>query len=339
MFQFTTTNVINSDFEYGYTPTGEETVDKPYALWSLGEDKNGEPTFNVKRHLNFKKKNVVSITKANYVPSKNGKVTLDLNSLKSLLDEDAESTTFRIAMYIKLAMASQNSYYSNDLVFKGKPIYIEFVWKKDQDADKVAKNVKDIVKKYFITVYEKPIVKVTNESDSVVIYATDEFQRFTKVDIEKYIPSEIPYHGGYKVVASATTAELADGTANPEFDGVNTIEQGVEGFGTYSWILRNLRLPTGNRLAFGAINQDESPILGAQYDQYVIRYCVNRGIMGGDAVGEVTKSLTTHVFFVNKTVSNKFEAALKDFSDVEVVKNSLETTETNGKVEEETVTD
>ena len=33
--------------------------------------------------------------------------------------------------------------------------------------------------------------------------------------------------------------------------------------------------------------------------------------MGGDAVGEVTKSLTTHVFFVNQAISSEFETALK----------------------------
>ena len=32
--------------------------------------------------------------------------------------------------------------------------------------------------------------------------------------------------------------------------------------------------------------------------------------MGGDAVGEVTKSLTTHVFFVNTDISAEFETAL-----------------------------
>ena len=48
-----------------------------------------------------------------------------------------------------------------------------------------------------------------------------------------------------------------------------------------------------------------------KYNQYIIRYCVNRGIMGGDAVGEVTKSLTTHVFFVNQDIATEFETALE----------------------------
>ena len=291
MFQFTTTNVINSNKDY---TTGLE-------LWSTQAAKDGKPaSLNVKRHLNFKKPNVVSITKAAYVEPKNGKVTLDLKTLNASTD----GGTFRIAMYIRLAMSNQNSYYSNDLVFKGKPLYIEFVWKKGQTADKVAEQVAKNVKKYFLTVYDKPIVKVTNTGDNVVIECTDEYQRFTKVDIEKYVASDEPYQGGYEVVVSAKTEK------DEEYDGVNKIEQGVEGFGTYAWILHNLRLPTGNRLGLGAINQDESPILGAKYNQYIIKYCVNRGIMGGDAVGEVTKSLTTHVFFVNQNVATEFETAL-----------------------------
>lgn len=291
MFQFTTTNVINTNTDY---TTGLE-------LWSAQEAKEGNPaSLNVKRHLNFKKPNVVSITKAEYVAPKNEKVTLDLNTLNATTD----GGTFRIAMYIRLTMRSQNSYYSNDLVFKGKPLYIEFVWKKGQTADKVAEQVVKNVKKYFLTVYEKPIVKVTNTGNNVVIECTDEYQRFTKVDIEKYVTSDEPYQGGYEVVVSAKTEK------DEEYDGTNKIEQGVEGFGTYAWVLHNLRLPTGNRLGLGAVNQDESPILGAKYNQYIIRYCVDRGIMGGDAVGEVTKSLTTHVFFVNNDVATEFESAL-----------------------------
>ena len=299
MFQFTTTNVINANVDY--------TTNLP--LWSTqveGENDTKGGTYsvsslNIKRHLNFKKPNVVSITKAEHTDSKNGKVTLDLSTLNAT----ADGGTFRIAMYIRLAMSNQNSYYSNDLVFKGKPLYIEFVWKKGQTADKVAEQVVKNVKKYFLTVYDKPIVKVTNTGNNVIIECTDEYQRFTKVDIEKYVASDEPYQGGYEVVISAKEETDSD------YDGTNKIEQGIEGFGTYSWILHNLRLPTGNRLMLGASNQDEAPILGAKYDQYVVRYCVNRGIMGGDAVGEVTKSLTTHVFFVNTDISAEFETALK----------------------------
>lgn len=293
MFQFTTTTVINSNEDYtsGLKP-----------LWSAQEAADDKPaSMNIKRHLNFKQPNVVSITKAEYTAPKFAKATLDLSYLGKT------EGNFRIAMYIKLASTSANSYYANDLVFKGKPLYIEFVWKKGEAAATVAKKIKDIVKKYMLMVYEKDLVKVDVEGTKVVITGIDEYQRFERVDVEEYVKGEVPMFGTYEVVKSAMTEAHKE---DPEYDENFTIEQGVEGFGTYQWILKNLRLPTAARTSWTAINADEVPIIGAKYNEYIIRYCVNRGIMGGDAVGEVTKSLTTHVFYVNQNVSAEFEAAL-----------------------------
>ena len=290
MFQFTTTTVINSNEDYtsGLKP-----------LWSAQEAQDGKPAnMNVKRHLKFIKDNVVSITKAEYTSPKLAKATLDISSLGKT------EGNFRIAMYIKLAQSSANSYYANDLVFKGKPFYIEFVWKKGEQASDVAKKIKDTVKKYMLTVYEKDLVKVSVDGTNVVIDAIDEYQRFSRVDIEEYVKGEDPMYGQFEVIKSAITED------DPKHVEGFTIEQGVEGFGTYQWILKNLRLPTAARTSWTAINADEAPIIGAKYNEYIIRYCVNRGIMGGDAVGEVTKSLTTHVFYVNQNVSSDFEAAL-----------------------------
>ena len=297
MFQFTTTTVINSKFEYGYTPTGVLDQDAPFALWSA-QDSKQPSNMNIKRHLNFLKPNVVSITKAEFVPSKLAKATLDLSHLGKT------EGSFRLAIYVKLAQSSANSYYANSLVFKGKPFYVEFVWKKDELASTVAARIKDTVKKYMLTVYEKELVKVTAEGSVVTITATDEYQRFEKVDIEEYIKNDSPLYGSFEVVKSAKVAETEGADEN------FVIEQGVEGFGTYQWILKNLRLPTVERTSWTAINADEAPIIGAKYNEFVIRYCTERGVMGGDAVGEVTKSLTTHVFYVNKEVSADFEAAL-----------------------------
>lgn len=293
MFQFTTTTVINDNKDY---TTGLE-------LWSAQEAKDEQPaSLNIKRHLNFKKPNVVSITKAEYVEPSFAVATLDLSALGKT------EGNFRIAMYIKLSQSSANSYYANDLVFKGKPLYIEFVWKKGEAAATVAKKIKEIVKKYMITVYEKDLVKVTVEGTKVVITGIDEYQRFSRVDIEEYVNDDkAPLFGNYEVIKSAMTEDRKE---DPDYDTNFTIVQGVEGFGTYQWLLKNLRLPTATRTSWTAINADEVPIIGAKYNEYIVRYCVNRGIMGGDAVGEVTKSLTTHVFFVNQAVSAKFEEAL-----------------------------
>lgn len=294
MFQFTTTTVINTNEDYtsGLKP-----------LWSAQEAADGKPaSLNIKRHLNFRKPNVTSITKAEYTEPKFAKATLDLSQLGET------EGNFRIAMYIKLAQSSANSYYANDLVFKGKPLYVEFVWKKGEAAATVAKRIKDTVKKFMLMVYEKDLVKISVDGTKVVIEGIDEYQRFARVDVEKFVrPEDSPMFGGYEVIKSALTeAHKTDADYDENF----TIEQGVEGFGTYQWILKNLRLPTAARTSWTAINADEVPIIGAKYNEYIIRYCVNRGIMGGDAVGEVTRSLTTHVFYVNQNVAAEFEAAL-----------------------------
>lgn len=293
MYQFTKTTVINTNTDYttGLSPLFEAKVASGKVPAYL----------EIKRHAKFLKPNIVSISKAVYSEPKIAKATLDLAQL------GATEGTFRIAMYIKLSLTSANSYYANDLVFKGKPLYIEFVWKSGEAAATVAAKVAKIVKKYFIAVYEKSLVKVSADGTKVVIDGTDEYQRFTKVDIEKYTEGTEGRPGAFVVLKSAMpTSQSTD----PDYDENFTIEQGKDGFGTYQYVLKNLRLPTAPNTSWTAINKDEAPILGAKYNEYVIRQCVDRGVMGGDAVGEITKSLTTHVFFVNQTVSGAFETAL-----------------------------
>lgn len=297
MFNFTTTTVINTNQDY---TTG-------LALWSTQDATDDKPaSLNVKRHLKFIKDNVLSITKAEYSAPQMPVATLDFAHLTA----PTATTTFRIAMYIKLSN-SANSYYANDLVYKGKPLYIEFVWKQGETAAAVAAKIKDIAKKYMLLVYEKDLVKISIDgttTSKVIITGTDECQRFERVDIEKFVEGDVPAFGKFEVVKSAMTeAHKTDS----DYDANFTIVQGKEGFGTYQWILKNLRLPTAAKTSWTSVTADEAPILGAKYNEYVVRYCVNRGVMGGDAVGEVTKSLTTHVFFVNQAISSEFETALK----------------------------
>lgn len=59
-------------------------------------------------------------------------------------------TTARIVLYLGLSMGSQDSFYSNALVYKGKPFYVEFPVKNTDTADVVAKRVKAIADKYIL---------------------------------------------------------------------------------------------------------------------------------------------------------------------------------------------
>lgn len=290
MFQFTSTTIINSNVDLA----------SKKALWSK---QDSPASFNVKRNLKFLKSNVVAMYKNEATDPVLAKATLDLSNLP------VEEGIYRIAMYIRLS-GSQNSYYANDMLFKGKPLYIEFTKKKDEKAAEVAKKVEAIAKKYFLMVYENDIVKVSANDTKVEINAIDEYQRFTKMDVEYFNPEAGAFAsccsnmGEFQVVASAKEAN------DPEYDGKNTIVQGKEGFGTYTHLMKDFRLPTAANTRWNKIIVDETPIFGAKYNQYIIEYAVNRGIMGGDAVGELTRSKTIHVFYVNQAVAAEFEQAM-----------------------------
>lgn len=312
MYQFTTTTVINSnqDASTGLTP-----------LWSAQEATATKPaSMNVKRGLNFIKDNVLSISKAEYTDPKIATATLDLSKL------GATEGTYRIAMYIKIS-GSANSYYANDLVYKGKPLYIEFVWKSGEAAATVAQRIKKMMKKFMIAVYETELIKVEVSGAVITIKGVDEYQRFERVDIEKYVKEDGTPFGNYEVIKSA----LAN-SEDPEYSADFKIEQGAEGFGTYQWVLKNLRLPTAANRMFGAVTEAEAPVIGAKYNQYVIRYKVNRGVLGNDAVGDEVTSITTHVFFVSQAVSSDFETALGKIAPtggIEEVPATQSTTEDN----------
>lgn len=288
MFQFTTTNVINSDKDL---TTGK-------ALYEVKND-----TLVVKRVANFKKENIAAIYKAVAVDPENAKVTIDLTGVSATAGD-----VLRLSIYVGLSQASQDSRYSNDMIYKGKPFSVDFVWQ--DTAANSAKKLVETIKKYSLLVYGEKLLTASNSGAFITIEATNEYQRFKRVDLEKFekTPDEYPYSGKYTVIkslsnlASKTRTEL-NGTTEGFF-------AGKEGFGTYSFLLHNLRLPTSARTRAFGINQDETPIVGAKYNQYTIHYCANRGVLGLNAVGDTVKSVTTHVFYVNSDLASAFEALL-----------------------------
>ena len=293
MFQFTTTNVINSNKDY--------TTGKP--LWSAQEAALDKPaSLNVKRVSKFLGPNVVSIYKAEANDPEMAKVTIDLSQINGT---DGES--YRLSVYIGLTQASQESRYANDLILKGKPFTVDFVWK--TSAADVAKNLVKIINKYAVMVYGEKLLNVSYSGAYLTIEAVNEYQRFRKVNIEKF--DKDAYFGRGEYNAVRTLEDLSEQDSSAALTG--TVEGyfvGKEGFGTYSYLLHNLRIPTAMRTRAFGVNLDENPIIGAKYNQYTIHYCADRGVLGTNAVGDTVKSVTTHVFYVNQSVASEFEEAL-----------------------------
>lgn len=284
MFQFTTTHVINSDKDL---TTGKD-------LW-----KTGENTLTIKGINTLKKANVTSIYKAVGKPEQLAKATIDLSSLSTLQEGDI----LRLDIYIRPTESDHSSYYANDLNHKGRPFTVEFPWITDTTPEDVttaqqatAKNLAKLINKYGLLMFGDKLLTVEWSGTTVVLTATTEFQRFHVIDIYKFVDN------GGNVYANEWE-KLSD---------VVTVDpKGQEGFGTYSYILRNIKLPTMEHLRAFAPKQNEMPIPGAVYNQYTIEYCVNRGTLGTNAVGDQVTSVTHIVLFVKNDLDTKFKTALE----------------------------
>jgi len=182
--------------------------------------------------------------------------------------------------------------YANDLVFKGKPLYIEI------PANTTADNLLAIVNKYMNLVFGGEAQLIATVADSkLVLTCVNPYQKFTKVTT---------------ALRNEQTGEFGDGT--PVALTADNYTPGKEGFGDYDHILKDLRLPTGANLRWKRTMEDEMPVPGATYNEYVIEYAVDRGVMGISAVGQKVTSVTTHVLWVNQAIAQAFEGKLGDAS-------------------------
>ena len=292
--------------------------------WYVDTTDANDPVLRVARDFKFAASNVVAIYKRECNDPELAKVEIDLTTI-------TEAGFYRIAIYVRLSQGSQDSYYANDFVFKGKPFYVEFQVKESELANKanLAKKIVAIVKKYMNMQYEYPLLTVTANGTKVVVEATDEYQRFKVVELQELSEGFNP-----DCCHPLDVYEPIDSLYNPygEFPGnINFaaaqdghLLTGKEGFGTYRQITKDLRLPTAANTRWNRIALDDTPQLGAKYDQYTIYMCVNRGIMGSDAVGDLVKSQTRHVFYVlhdecNDIIKDWETALLSIAPEIEVV--------------------
>lgn len=210
---------------------------------------------------------------------------------------------YRLKLYIRLS-GSQNSYYANDFVFKGKPFVYEFrITSGSTSATDVAKEIKRVIDK-IQAFYGDKYIKVETSNAKLIIHGVDEYQLFTEAKIQK--------------LNTAANNPLTNEVFEDVIEG--TITKSVEGFGTYTHILKDLRLPTIEARKFEAVNQEELPVPGAKYNQYIIEYKVDRGLFGGAAVGQQVTSKTTHVFYVLDSLATEFETALKVLGTITEIK-------------------
>ena len=271
MFKFATETIINSN------------VDSSGSTRFVGDTKS----FTIKRLGTFLKDNVSVIYHTAHQDSAKSKVTVDLSGLTA-------GDIYRVHIYVKLS-GSNNSFFSNDLVFKGKPFDIEFI-----AGTGNATTVANLVSKYKIADndYEMLVIKA-DSADVLSIEGNDQYMLLTKVDIEHFVESA-GTTGEFEVVGG-----MGNGTK------VTVVTTAKEGLGNPEQLMKNLRLPTAANTRWNHIGSDEDINKDGKYDQYVLYYTVDRGMMGGQVIGEKVTSITQHTFWVESAVKSAFDTAIK----------------------------
>ena len=168
MFNFTTTTVINSSKDY--------TSGKDRWIGTADDSQNIVGSLNVLRVMNFKAPNVTAIYKAVANDPEMAKVTFNFTGITA-----NEGDQFRLSVYVGLRQASQDSRYSNDLILKGKPFTVDFIWK-NSPAETV-KSLVNTINKYMVFVYGSKLLNVSYSGAFLTLEATSEYQIFRKLDV------------------------------------------------------------------------------------------------------------------------------------------------------------
>ncbi len=278
MFDFTTENILN---DLSRVSTIDHSTDPGLAV--------GDKALFIKRLNKFKSSSLIGLYKsAGYNPVKEV-ATIAVPSVVSGL----AGSVYRLHVDIVLSGGSQDGDYSRWAVFKGKPLYAEYLVVTDpanQDAfgAALAASWEKVLKRQGV---DQVTITYDATGNNIVVTAINEYQRFVYSALE--VLDQTNFDGDYNVVALGTVSVA-----------------GKEGFGTSWFLTKNIRLPTLENLRFMGENQDEKPIEGALYNQYTIQYKTQRNIGGQGAVGEKNSSTTTHVLYVLQTLASTFEANL-----------------------------
>lgn len=277
----------------------------------------------IKRDFVFVKENVERIVMRHGYEAKLCKATIDFTNLLDTLKPKTGVNYCRLDIYLGVEGA-EPYIYSTPWVHKGKPFWCEFIVKADDTAKTIADRLEKTIKSNHIFQVDKDLINVTNDKNGkLTLEGATEYQRFKKVEINVFA-ADADYADAVAELGSAAPIKLE--------------ERGKNAFGTYSQVIKDLRLPTAANYQWTHIRQVETPIVGAVYNQYIIDYCAPATNEPLAVVGGRMDSHTTHVFWVKNddTLIKEWETALKTIGTVTDVdtKNAVVTPEASKEVAE-----
>lgn len=330
MFEFTTQTILNQ-VSVATSAADAKSTDNIVTY----TDKAGTPKVRIGNTV-LSKDTLTAYQKKAYTPEHLTSVSFNMSKInETVMGEDKVPGIYRIALYLGLSMNSQDSFYANDFVYKGKPLYVEFVVKSTSESKAtIADRVKANADKYLLFMAQEKILNVTVNGTEVKFEGVNGYQQIKKAVLQRFDEDAIPVdcctaQGDFitKIEGVQEVWKLDDdhkyaGQTKKFVDG-NLVEKdenteewitpGLEAFGDYNWIIHNLRLPTCANTSFWSPTKTEMPVAGGTYNQYIFTMCAERLGVAGEVVGHLAKSVTNHIFWVPVgTLSDNFETAVKD---------------------------
>lgn len=322
---FQTQTIINSNLDPDSSKLNGKGTDNTYLFKSGKTNIDGVEVdaLKIKRDFVFVKDCVKAIRKRAGYNAVMCKATIDFadSALLAALKAGGAKTYCRLDIYLGVEGA-EPYIYSTPWVQKGMPFWIEFTVKEADEAATIAKNVADMLKKNHVFLCDKDLINVSVSGSKLILEGATEYQRFRKIEISTF--------DAYDDYADKV-AEL-DPTKTAATD-IKLDERGKNSFGTYSQIIKDLRLPTAANYQWTHIRQVETPIVGAIYNQYIVEYEAPATNDGLHAVGQRMTSHTVHVFWVKNDADliSAWETALGTVGTVV----DVDATSSNGEDEED----
>lgn len=262
----------------------------------------------IKRDFLFVKDNVDCIRRRKGYSAELCEATIDFTKLTSVVPTDHAVNYLRLDIYLGVEGA-EPYIYSTPWYHKGKPFWVEFIAKKGDSAKALADRLEKTIKSNHMFQVDKDLIKVANDgAGKITLTGATEYQRFRKVTINIF--EEAADYDDEVATMNPNKVEATDPIALVKF--------GKNAFGTYSQVIKDLRLPTAANYQWSAIRQVETPIVGATYNQYIIEYHAPANSHPLSVVGGRLNSHTTHVFWVKNDTEliTAWETALKTLGDI-----------------------
>ena len=251
----------------------------------------------------------------NYIVDKKAYKTAPIPGTNFSLTITPQAADFNKHVQILIELGLDSDYrgdYGSALWYFRKPIVVDVMLQDTQD--KCAEVIYKAIKAAIPVEYKFVDVKLndTGSADTVTVSGADSYQKVLKVVLSEFYCEERCAGNSSEEIRTITEMDNSALVTAATGGWFSYTANNVE-FGTYDYIIHNLRLPTYENFRFTSPARVEMPMIGHEYHQFSFAYCVPRQGLGGlSAVGQTIHSTTLHTFYVEDSLAEDFKDKLEE---------------------------